>query len=267
MSTAPNTPVPAPPESQPPGTAQQQAAGATGPQIQSAAQQQTQTPAQQGSGRTGGTGPVGTGEHIVKDGECISSIAKNTGHFWPTIWDDPANVDVKTARKDPNVLLPGDRVHVPPIRRRQEPGQTEMRHRFVRKGEPSRLHLRIFNVDLARGNESFTLTVDGQEQRGITDPNGCLDVPIPGNAKTARLTFINDGTSYQLALGGVDPVSELSGVQRRLNNLGYDCGPEDNTLGNGTRAALHRFQAAKGLPETGEPDQQTRARLQEEHGS
>src|SRR5262245_4478555 len=105
--------------------------------------------------------PVGTGEHVVRDGECISSIAKDSGHFWHTIWEDAGNALLRETRKQPNVLLPGDRVMMPPIRLRHEPGQSEMRHRFVRRGEPAHFAVRVLEQDKPRANEPFSLVVDG----------------------------------------------------------------------------------------------------------
>ncbi|MGO4781865.1 peptidoglycan-binding protein, partial [Lysobacter sp. 2RAB21] len=56
-----------------------------------------------------------------------------------------------------------------------------------------------------------------------------------------------------------------SGLQHRLNNLGFDCGGEDGDIGDATRDALLRFQRAQGLAESGEADEDTRARLDALH--
>lgn len=211
-------------------------------------------------------GPVGSGDYTVKQGDCISSIAKTHGHFWKTVWNHPDNADLKAARKDPNVLLPGDKLTIPPISLKQETRQTDMRHKFVRKGEPAKLCLRILEFDNPRANENYTINIDGSLRSGTTDADGYLKVSIPGNARRAELVLTKDGKTYDFELGGIDPITEISGVQGRLNNLGYGCGLVDNVLGPRTRLALRRFQAAKNLPETGEPNQQTRSRLQQEHG-
>jgi hypothetical protein len=214
-------------------------------------------------------GPLGDGAHVVRPGECTSSIARDSGHFWETIWTDPANTCIRDARKDPNVLLPGDRVNVMPLRPKTEMGPTMMRHRFVRRGEPAFLRLTLLDDGQPRANLPFVLIVDGDEFRGTTDAEGKLIAPIPGNAKQGRLLLGADGDQqeFPVNLGKVDPISELSGVQSRLNNLGFGCGPADGKLGPATRSALSRFQESNDLQATGEPDQATKDKLIQVHGS
>ena len=215
-----------------------------------------------------GTGPVGQGDYVVKEGDCVSSIAKNSGHFWETIWNEPTNTELRQLRKDPNVLLPDDRVTVPAIRKKQEPGETEMRHRFIRRGEPAWLDVRVLqDTDEPRANEPYRLEIDGSTYEGVTDANGQIRVPMPGNAREATLSFSADGETYELPLGALDPLTEVGGIQGRLNNLGHDCGKIDGALGETTREGLRSFQAEQSLPVTGDADEQTRARLREVHGS
>lgn len=215
------------------------------------------------------TGPVGSGEHVVKQGECISSIGKDTGHFWETIWNDAGNAELRELRKDPNVLLPDDRVSVPPLRRKEEPGNTEMRHRFVRRGEPAVFRVRVLDHDEPRANEPYTMRIDGKVFTGTTDAEGRLQCQIPSNARSGRLTVGagEDQMEYEFELGHLDPVTELTGVQHRLTHLGFNCEGIDGVLGPRTRDALRRFQAKHALPESGEPDGQTRIKLREVHGS
>jgi hypothetical protein len=214
-------------------------------------------------------GPVGSGEHRVKQGECISSIAENAGHFWETIWNDAANAELRQARQDPNVLLPEDRVHVPALREKWEPRQTELRHRFRRRGWPEVLRFRVLRDDEPRGNQPYTLVVDGRETTGITDANGNLSQPIEPNARRAVLHVGTepDVDRYEFTLGAIDPIDALSGVQGRLKNLGFDCGPIDGVWGPRSEAALRQYQIKRGLESTGRPDDPTRQKLKEDYGS
>lgn len=50
-------------------------------------------------------------------------------------------------------------------------------------------------------------------------------------------------------------------VQEKLNDQGYDVGAPSGKLDPGTQQALRDFQKEKGLPQTGQPDEQTRTAL------
>lgn len=212
--------------------------------------------------------PVGHGDHVVRDGECVSSIAKDSGHFWETIWSDSQNEDLKTARQEPNVLLPGDRVFVPPIRPKCEPGQSEMRHRFVRRGEPGKIRMVLRRNGEPRANEPYTLEIDGVEFSGTLDAEGKLERVIPGDAKQGKLIVGEgaDAKEYTLKLGGLDPVESLSGLQARLTNLGFAAGKVTGEMNEQTQSAIRKFQARHELPETGEADEATRTKVREIHG-
>jgi N-acetylmuramoyl-L-alanine amidase len=72
--------------------------------------------------------------------------------------------------------------------------------------------------------------------------------------------------TLELAFGGLDPITELSGIRARLQHLGYLRGPVDGASDAGTERALRAFQEAQGLEVTGVVDDATRDRLREAHG-
>ena len=58
-----------------------------------------------------------------------------------------------------------------------------------------------------------------------------------------------------------DMDSRVARVQRALNDRGFNAGPVDGRMGQTTVDALRRFQAAAGLPVTGNADSQTMVAL------
>ena len=203
----------------------------------------------------------------VRQGECISSIAFEKGFFPDTIWDHPNNKELKARRKDPNILMPGDVVHVPDKRLKELSESTNQVYKYRVKNVPAKLSIRILFDGEPRRNEPFVLDVNGQIKHGSTDSDGNLTAFIPPNAKAGKLTV---GTGerymeYQLELGRLDPSSEISGAQKRLNNLGFQCGQAHGQLNEDTKKALQAFQAFSGITVTGELDEATKGKLRHEH--
>lgn len=226
------------------------------------------TPSANAPDSASGKGPVGSGNHIVRQGDCVESIAYQHGHLWKTLWNHPQNAKLKQVRKDPNVLLPGDRIFIPELRVKEEAGGTEQRHRFCRKSVPSKLKLRFLDAkNRPRAGESYALEVDGTHYDGSLDSDGALEVSILPNARKGKLTLGqgDEQEEYELELGHLDPLAEVSGVQARLMNLGYDCGAVDGKSGPEIEGAIEAFQEDNDLKPTGKLDQTTLDKLFQIH--
>lgn len=214
--------------------------------------------------------PVGDGNYVVKLGECIASIAYEHGHFWQTILNHPANRELKDARRNYHVLLPGDRLTVPPICLKEESAVTDKRHFYRLKGSSEVFQLRLLDVDeQPRANLQYILVIGQRTFTGTTDDQGQLRHSIPPNARRGRLILGSgqDTEEIELRLGDLNPTHAISGAQARLTNLGFDCGPIDGIFGPLTRNAIKRFQKAAGLPPTGELDAPTMQELEAKYGS
>jgi hypothetical protein len=214
--------------------------------------------------------PAGGLVHVVAQGENVESIAYVYGHFSATIWDHPSNRDLRTLRDDPNVLLPGDPVYVPALRERFVGGKaTGRRHEFRRKGVPSLFRFRAFVCGHALAEQPYVVTVDGRDVHGTTDVEGVLQCFVRPDAAraTVRIGVEPLRWTFLVSLRTVDPVSEISGVQGRLANLGLLDAPATGVVDDATRDALRGFQAAQGLEPTGEPNEDTCKRLRDVHGS
>jgi peptidoglycan hydrolase-like protein with peptidoglycan-binding domain len=119
-----------------------------------------------------------------------------------------------------------------------------------------------------RRNVAYTLVIDGVAFNGNTDNDGWIEVAIPPNARHGELT-VGDEFQQQvisLELGGMDPITETIGVQKRLRNLGFACDPTGE-IDEATSAAIVMFQKGEKLKPTGELDQPTIDKLKVRHGS
>ena len=201
----------------------------------------------------------------ASQGDSIPSLATENGFFWETIWNHPENAQLKAKRKTPNQLMPGDEVFIPELRIKRVSKGTDGKYKFKRKGVPARLKIQFKLLGEPRANEPYVLDIDGTTVKGTLDGNGVLDQFIPPNAKGGKVMFNGGKEVIPIRIGHLNPVDETSGIQQRLNNLGFACGSEDGELDDATRAALRAFQEAHGLNPTGEPDAATKGKLSELH--
>ena len=199
----------------------------------------------------------------VGEGESTSSLAKKNGYFWKTIWEHGENAELKAKRKDPNVLFADDEIFLPEKELKEVSKPTEQKHKFKRKGEPCKVKVQLMKSGQPRKNEKYVLNLDGTLINGTTDGEGKLEHFIPGESRSALLLLRDGQEAIPLRLGDLDPCDQATGVQQRLNNLGFDCGSEDGEVGDVTQEAIKKFQEAYNLKVTGEADEATKNKLKE----
>ncbi|MGH9900503.1 MAG: hypothetical protein ACRD68_01550, partial [Pyrinomonadaceae bacterium] len=127
--------------------------------------------------------------HEVRQGESVISLSEEHGLFADTIWNDPENAGLKKKRKDMNVLLPGDVIHIRDKRLKEVDKPTGQKHVFRRKGIPALYRLQIFDIEEPRARQKYRLLVDGKLFEGETDARGVLEQYIPATSKEGELTI------------------------------------------------------------------------------
>ena len=205
-------------------------------------------------------------EYKVMQGDCISSIAADSGFLWSTLWNHPDNAQLKNQRKDPNALLQGDVVVIPDKTIKEESRADGAKYKFKKKGSPAKIKIRILEDDQPRKNTPYRLQVDGiWLPQGTTDGDGFVKAKIPANAQSGELRVGNgaDQQIYFLALGTLDPFDTDSGAEDRLLGLGYALNPDDD---DPLASALKAFQEKENLDVTGQLDDATKSKLQERYG-
>jgi len=201
----------------------------------------------------------------------------------------------------------GDVLQLPAITPKTDTAPTETKNPYVVPTTKLFLRIRMLNEDFtAMVNAKFRLAVGTMTPKeGTTGGLGEIEEEIPWTAQEGTLQVTPAGALppvpppaggpgtppaagaatpadqnlaatpllFNLRIGALNPIlettpdSNISGVQQRLNNLGFDAGDVDGQLlvGSSTERALKLFQKTFGLPETGRADPATLAKLKIVH--
>jgi hypothetical protein len=215
--------------------------------------------------------------YVVRQGDHLRRLAATRGFDPEVVWGDASNAQLKALRVNYNVLLPGDILQLPdPVQTliALEMGTTNTFTAPIAK--PCTLtHTFLSDDDTPVANTGYTTigAVDDQTPRA-TDANGTATFDVPIDADSVQIVFEN-GATYLLNVGHLDPAITPSGAGQRLINLGYldVAGPLSDDDGSRAdrdqcfRVALSAFQADNGLPSTGVLDDATGQKLAQVYGS
>ncbi len=211
--------------------------------------------------------------HVVRQGDCFFSIAKLYGFSWVKLYEHPDNAELRQKRPNPFVLFPGDRVAIPNNETKNILGQTEKQHRFCISAKQPLIRLKLQDdLDYPLSGVYYKLTSGIQVVEGKTDSSGMVEVEIKPRTQDVKLEVWPGGRqseaslTWPIKIGYLDPIEFVTGIQARLFNLGFECGPVDGTVGPLTKKAVQAFQHEFGLKEDGIPGPLTQAQLEQAHG-
>ncbi|MFO0630245.1 MAG: peptidoglycan-binding domain-containing protein [Polyangiales bacterium] len=198
--------------------------------------------------------------HVVRTGDTLGRIARAAGQPPEVIWDHPRNADLRARRAHPEVLAPGDVIHVPTTPPPGLPLKQGADNGFV--ATLPRVHVRVVLREdgTALANEEVVLLGAGDARALTSDGEGVVEVEVPEGAAQVELVLLNRGVSIPVAVGHLDPVETASGLRQRLSHLRHLADGEDLATG------VASFQRAAGLSPTGVADDATRDALARAHG-
>jgi hypothetical protein len=216
-------------------------------------------------------------DHTVVQGEHLPGIALRYGFLdWNTVYQHPKNAELRSRRRNPNVLLPGDKIYIPDIQSKRTACSTGRTHVFQLVGR----HCVGIVLKDASGkpyaNVKYTVTIGAAVRGGTTDEGGMLYEYVPKATEAAELKLPDLGLGWTLKIGYLDPLHDqeqdapiITGVKARLRNLGFYAGEVDSNLDEDAKEAVKRFQrsALKREEPEGDLDAETRNALQQEHGA
>jgi hypothetical protein len=178
----------------------------------------------------------------------------------------PQNAELFKERVD-TILYPGDKIFIPDKRLDIAVAPSGKRYTFCIRPIPTKRKIRM----LIKNNdgqpvtlEPVRVTVEGEVIDISTNKEGYLEVMIPILAKEAELQM--SGKKRILKIAYLDPVNKISGIQARLNNLGFKAGPADGINGKKTKAAVRAFQESRNIKVDGIAGPQTQRHLIDAHG-
>jgi hypothetical protein len=216
---------------------------------------------------------VSTRPYVVQQGDYLTQLAHRMGFDADAVWALEENRELRERRPNREVLHPRDVLRVPNTP--PPPGRSLRPHATNKyRARVPTVEVRLALRDAVAGplaSKAYRVFGLGPHPReGTTNAEGIATLAVPIHVRDVRLVLVETGRTYEVLVGDMDPHDEPSGVRKRLANLGYLSrsetvleGDEEGPL----HGALRAFQAAQGIPVTGEPDQLTRNALKNAHGS
>src|SRR5262249_50989292 len=152
------------------------------------------------------------------------------------IWNHADNQSLRDKRPDPQVLAPGDTVVIPPKKPKDFTVETGKNHVFRVKSLKAKVRVSLSDENGGPlAGRRVKLEVAGKTHEGTTTSESIVELDIDPEPTTGTLTVWMGSDPekelvWNLNLGSLDPIDEMTGVQARLTNLGFLSGGVDGTV-------------------------------------
>jgi hypothetical protein len=192
--------------------------------------------------------------YVIRQGDHLAKLAYKFGFDADTVWNDPANADLRKVRSDPNMLWPTDVVYIPdpvaPLMTALTPGST---NNFVSTSPTVDVSLKF--TDPERQSQPYTITELPQLTNLTTGPDGTTTFQVPVSESSVTLVFTSDGAAFVCNIGQLDPINTLSGIVQRLQNLGLldPAGLYDSSNLDAIRSGLRALREGQSPPDSSPP--------------
>ncbi len=216
-------------------------------------------------------------KHKVVQGETLSSIATRFKFSTiDTIYNHSNNSEFKALRPNPDIIHAGDELFIPETVPAKLKVELNKKVTFIIKKPKEILSLRINleeDKDLQAANKDATLIVDDVEHSSKVDASGLVQWKLPKTSTRMGIVklFLEPDQSepthaFEVKLGELNPISENTGIQARLNGLGFHCGKVDNKLKIKSNEAIRKFQQVNNLAIDGMAGPNTQQTLEKQYG-
>jgi hypothetical protein len=190
--------------------------------------------------------------YVIRQGDFLLKLANQFGFDADAVWNDKQNEGLRQLGRDPHVLFPSDVLYVPSQEANPVPLNTGAQNDFVAHAPTVNIGIRF--SDLAFASKACTVQ-ELPELTGLTTgPDGLLKLDVPATVEAITITFSDPPCTCVCNIGYINPITTLSGVHQRLQNLGYiDDGAFDPADLELIRGALRAFKADQ-RPESNSSD-------------
>lgn len=211
--------------------------------------------------------------YVVRQGDHLARLAYIHGFDAAEVWNHERNAELRAMGRTPEILAPGDVLYLPLKPKEGLSFSAFTSNRYRAQVPKVKVAMVFKDADRVLANEPYEihgLGTDGSSGQGetrSTDGQGKVELELPVTTREVTIVFPNQNVAYEVRVGDMDPVTEIMGIQKRLENLGYFPRTEDN----GAEAAymsgaVSAFQKRHGLSPTGTIDEKTSQLLKDEHG-
>lgn len=203
--------------------------------------------------------------YIVRQGEYLTKIAFEQGFDAKRVWNDAKNAELRSGRKDPEMLAPGDIVYVPDRPSIAGVAEVQGRSAFVTSIPRIEIALELrVDGEPMTGRAFLVVAAEGDQvlHEGVTEADGRVRFDVSVQTREVRL-LVAGRVEVLVEVGAMDPAEETSGVSARLMNLGYLHEPSTPSS-RAYREALAMFAASRCDP--GADSETVLEALQRAHG-